>query len=170
MAAASAQGAGDHDAAQALVLELEHDTAHATVTADAVASAKGALERATRLRSAGDEAHARAADGLALEWAQGGRDVARAVDAEAKAAELRHKAVDAQALLERTRAQIEEGIARVGRLRAQLQEAEKAGKVDHVAVEVHEGEAPPPRKKSGSKKGAASPTPDAEKPVKAGAP
>jgi hypothetical protein len=162
-ATAPAQTAGDHAAAEVLVLELEHDTGHAVVTADAVASAKGALERATRLRAAGDDAHAKAADGLALEWAQTGRDLARAADAEATATELRRKAVDAQAQLERTRAQVEEGIAHVGRLRTQLQEAEKAGKVDHVAVEVHEGDPPLPRKKGAGRKGAAE---DGKKPAK----
>jgi len=164
-APAAAEAAGDHAAAEALVQELAHDAGHAVVTADAVANARGALERATRLRAAGDEAHAKAADGLALEWAQSGRDLARAADAEATAAELRRKAVDAQAQLDRTRAQVEEGIAHVGRLRTQLQEAEKAGKVDHVAVEVHEGDPPPPpRKKGAGKKGA---PPDARKPAKA---
>jgi colicin import membrane protein len=148
---ARGQAGGDHAAAEALVLQLEHDPAHAAVTADALASARNALERATRLRAAGDETHARAADGLALECAQTARDVARAADAEAKAAELRHKAVDAQAQLERTRAQVEEGIAHVGRLRAQLDEADQAGKVDRVAVEVHEGDR---RKKAGAKKSA----------------
>jgi hypothetical protein len=161
----TAQTAGDHATAEGLVQQLEHDTAHAVVTADAVASAKGALERATRLRAAGDEAHAKAADGLALEWAQTGRDLAKAADAEATATELRRKAVDAQALLERTRTQVEEGIAHVGRLRTQLQEAEKAGKVDHAAVEVHEGDPPPPRKKGAGRKGAAQQ--DGKKPAKA---
>jgi len=161
---AAAQTAGEYAAAEALVVELEHDAAHAVVTADAVATAKGALERARRLRAAGDEAHAKAADGLALEWAQTGRDLARAADAEATATELRRKAVDAQAQLERTRAQVEEGIAHVGRLRTQLQEAEKAGKVDRAAVEMHEGDAPPPRKKGAGKKG---PPADGKKPAKA---
>jgi hypothetical protein len=99
------------------------------------------------MRAAGDETHARAADGLALEWAQIARDVAKAADAEARGAELRHKALDEQAQLERTRAQVEEGIAHVGRLRAQLEEAEHGGRVDRVAVEAHEGDAPPARKK-----------------------
>jgi hypothetical protein len=151
---AQAQAGGDHAAAEAMVLQIEHDTGHATVTGDALSSVKNALERATRMRAAGDETHARAADGLALEWAQTARDVARAVDAEGRAAELRHKALDAQSQLERLRAQVEEGIAHVGRLRAQLEEADRAGKVDRVAVEVHEGDAPPPRKKSGAKRGA----------------
>src|SRR5579863_3888422 len=126
---AAAQGTGEHAAAEALVHELEQDTAHAAVTVDAVASARGALERATRLRAAGDEAHAKAADGLALEWAQTGRDLAKAADAESTAADMRRKAVDAQAQLERTRAQVEEGIAHVGRLQTQLHEVEKTGKV-----------------------------------------
>src|SRR5271166_365523 len=110
---AGAQSADEHAAAAAIVAQLEHDPPHAPVTAEALQKAKDALERATRLRAAGDEAHAKAADGLALEWAQSGRDLARAADAEATAAELRRKAVDAQALLERTRAQVEEGIAHV---------------------------------------------------------
>jgi len=160
---ARAQAAGDHAAAEALVLQVEHDTAHAAATADARASARDALERATRMRAAGDETHARAADGLALEWAQTARDVARAAEAEARAAELRHKALEAQAQLERARAQVEEGIAHVGRLQAQLQDAEQAGKVDRVAVEAHEGDAPA-RKKGGAKKGA---TLEGKKPSKA---
>jgi hypothetical protein len=152
-APAAAEADGDHAAAEALVQQLEHDAAHAVVTADAVAAARGALERATRLRAAGDEAHAKAADGLALEWAQTARELSKAADAEATATELRRKAVDAQAQLERTRAQVEEGIAHVGRLQTQLQEAEKTGKVDRTAVEMHEGDAPPPRKKGPGKKG-----------------
>jgi hypothetical protein len=151
----TAQAGGDRAAAETLMLQLEHDPGHAGVTADALASARNALERATRMRAAGDETHARAADGLALEWAQIARDVAKAADAEARAAVLRHKAVDEQAQLERTRAQVEEGIAHVGRLRAQLEEAEHGGRVERVAVEAHLGDAPPPRKKGGPNQGGA---------------
>jgi hypothetical protein len=145
---ASAQSADEHAAATTIVAELEHDTAHAAVTTQAVTNAKAALERATRLRSAGDETHAKAADGLALEWAQSGRDLAKAADAEATATELRHKAVEAQAQLERTRTLVEEGITRIGRLQAQLADAEKTAKPDRVAIELHEGD-PPPRKRNG---------------------
>jgi hypothetical protein len=136
----AAQPADEHGAAAALVAQLEHDAAHAAVTYEAIAHAKDALERATRLRTAGDEAHAKAADGVALEWAQVARDLAKAADAEATAADLRRKAVDAQAQLERARAQVEEGIAHVGRLRAELAEAEKAPKIERTAVEAHEGD------------------------------
>ena len=123
--------------------KLEQDPPHGAITAAAVAHAKEALERATRLRGAGDEAHAKAADGLAREWAETGRDLARAVDAEASASDLRRKAVDAQARLVRARALVEEGIARVGRLRAQLDEEGRAAPKDRTAVEMHEGDRTP---------------------------
>jgi hypothetical protein len=137
-AGGAAADGGDRAAAQALVTQIEGDAAHKGVTADAIARAKDALERGARLRSTGDEAHARAADGLALEWAETARDIARAVDAEAAATERRRKAVEAQAQLERTRALVEEGIARVGRLKAELKEAERGPKDDRKAVEVHD--------------------------------
>jgi hypothetical protein len=154
-ATGGAQGGDDHATAQALVAQLEHDAGHAAVTAEALANARAALERATRIRMTGDETHAKAADGLALEWAQVARDLAKAADAEAAAAELRRKAVDAQEQLERTRALVEEGIARVGRLQAELAEAERAPKADRTAVEVHDdkpGDAHPPRKGAAPKR------------------
>ena len=59
---AAAQPADEHGAATAIVTQLGQDAAHnhehSAVTADALADAKDALERATRLRVAGDEAHA----------------------------------------------------------------------------------------------------------------
>ena len=118
----TAQTAGDHAAAEALVQQLEQDTGHAVVTSDAVASAKGALERATRLRAAGDEAHARLADGLAFEEATGAEDLARAIDAEKAANDARRAATDAGVVGDRERALLEEGIARNGRLKAELDE------------------------------------------------
>jgi hypothetical protein len=141
--------ADDHADAVALVAQLGHDGAHGAVTADAVAKAKDALERAQRMRAAGDEAHAKAADGLALEWAQAGRDLAKAVDAEQSAAEQRRKAVDAQAQLERSRALVEEALASVGRLQAELDHEQAAPHEPRVAVETHDGE---PAKKDEKKK------------------
>jgi hypothetical protein len=146
---ARAQPADEHAAAQALVAEVE--AAPQAATADAVAHAKDALERATRLRVAGDEAHAKAADGVALEWAQTARDINHAADAEARAAELRKKAVDAQAQLDRSRALVEAAIASIGRLQAELAQASAAPPADHAAVEVHDGE-PAPNKKGAAKK------------------
>jgi len=145
---------GDHSAAEALVEELGRDALHEPIVAEPVAHARQALERAVRLRELRDEVHAQAADGLALEWAHVARDLARAADAEAKAAEVRRKALDEQVQLERTRALVDEGIARVGRLRAELDEAERtrAGDVspDRRAVEVHAGD-PKPTKKAARK-------------------
>jgi adhesin transport system outer membrane protein len=142
---AKAQGADDHSTAEAMDRQLEGDAAHRAVATEALERARAALERATRLRSAGDETHAKAADGLAREWAEDARDIARAADAEAASAEVRRKAVDAQAQLERTRALVEEGIARIGRLKAELEQAERAAATPapskgRRAVEVHAGE------------------------------
>jgi hypothetical protein len=161
LAAAPGARADDHADAVALVAQLEQDAAHRGVTADAVAKAKDALERAQRMRAAGDEAHAKAADGLALEWAQEGRDVAKAVDAELSAADLRRKAVDAQAQLERSRALVEEALASVGRLQAELEHEQTTTHEPRVAVETHDGEPEKkdPKKKEAPKKKGTPPAP-----------
>ena len=149
LAAEPAARADDQADAVALVAELAQDAVHRGVTADAVARARDALERGQRMRAAGDEAHAKAADALALEWAQMGRDLAKAVDAEQSAAELRRKAMDAQAQLERSRALVEEALASVGRLQAELDHEQAAPHEPRVAVETHDGE---PAKKDPKKK------------------
>jgi multidrug efflux pump subunit AcrA (membrane-fusion protein) len=135
-----AEGTDDHAAAMALVAKIEQDPAHAPITAEATTHAKDALERATRLRSTGDEPHAKAADGLAREWAETARDLARATDEEVAASNLRRKAVEAQAQLERARALVEEGIARIGRLRSEVEEAGRGPTRDRTAIEVHDGD------------------------------
>ena len=144
----------DHAKAQALVDTLSHDAAHAQVIGELLARARRQLERANGLRATYYETRARAADGAALEWAETARDVVRAVDAEAKAAEVRGKALEAQAQVTRTRALVDENTARVGRLRAELQNAEKEAKAgtdpDRHAVEQHAGD-PEPKKKAAKK-------------------
>jgi hypothetical protein len=152
--AARAFASDDGDVAAALVETIEKDAAHKAVVADALTHAKDALERATRLRAVGDEAHARAAEGLAREWGETARDLVRAVDAEMAAAEVRRKAVEAQARLERSRALVEDGILRVGKLRAELDGASKAAAKEHTAVERHDGAAAAPGKKEPAKPGA----------------
>ncbi len=127
-----------HGDAQAAQRPLAVDPA-----ADALAEAKRAVERATRLQSAGDEARAKAADSLAREWAETARDIARAVTEEARADELRRRAFDAQERVERVRALIEEEIAHVGRLRTQLDEAVRAAKGERRAIEVHDDRGAP---------------------------
>lgn len=133
----------DRAAAEALVAPLDKvDKAEpAPVTAEAVARTREALEQATRFRAAGDEAHAKAADGLAREWAETARDLALAAAAEKQAEDRKRQAIQAQAQLERTRALVEDGIARLGRIRAEL-DAAPAKAV--TAVEVHDGQPRPP--------------------------
>jgi hypothetical protein len=112
---------GDDRASTAALLdELDRDTAHKQDIAEMVKRARVSMERATRLRSAGDEGHARLADGLAREQAETARDLARAIDAERAADDARRGAIDAGAAGDRERALLEEGIARNGRLRAEI--------------------------------------------------
>jgi chromosome segregation ATPase len=114
----------DRAATERMVTELDHDSAHATLTADAVAHARKALERALRMRQSGDDARARETEGLARRWVELGRDLARTADAEAQAGLLRSAATDAGAHVERERALLEETIARTGRLKAEIEAAE----------------------------------------------
>jgi hypothetical protein len=149
-----ARAEDDHAKAQALVDALSKDTAHARVTGELLARARRQLERANGLRATYDETRARAADGAALEWAETARDVVRAVEAEANAADVRSKALEAQAQVTRTRALVDENTARIGRLKAELQNAEKEAKAgtdpDRHAVELHAGD-PEPKKKAAKK-------------------
>lgn len=147
VSAARAQS-DDRAAAETLISPLEH-ASPAPVTAEAVARAREALEQATRFRAAGDEAHAKAADGLAREWAETARDLSLATAAEAQAEDRKRQAIQAQAKLERTRALVEDGIARLGRVRAELGATQPKAV---TAVEVHDGEPKP----STSAKGRAS--------------
>jgi hypothetical protein len=137
--AQTAATADDAAAARTLVAELEQSKPPPATVSDAVERAKEALERGIRLRRTGDEAHARMADGLAREWAETARDLARAAQAEAAVADLRRKAMTEQEQAERTRALVEEGVARVGRLRAQVDAIRGPDAAGRRAVEVHDG-------------------------------
>ena len=121
-AAVNVARADDATSTADLIAAVERDTSHGPDVAGLLKRAKDAMERATRLRSAGDETHARLADGLAREDAEAARDLARAIDAERAADDAVHAALDAGARGERERALLEEGIARNGRLRAQIEE------------------------------------------------
>jgi hypothetical protein len=144
------QARGDDRATtEAMLQEAERDPARKAATADVVVRAREAIERATRLRSAGDETHAKLADGLARELAETARDLAKTIEAERQAADARRAASDAGATAERERALLEEGIAQNGRLRAELDEAEHTGKEAPLktnaagAAAVADGGAPP---------------------------
>lgn len=129
----------DRTATERMANELDHDSAHKTLTADAVAHARKALERALRMRQSGDETRARDTEGLARRWVELARDLARTSDAEAQAGLLRSAATDAGAHAERERALLEETIARTGRLKAEIEAAE------------HEENAAPQRTSSAAK-------------------
>jgi hypothetical protein len=115
----------DRAATERMATELEHDTAHTTLTADAVAHARKALERALRMRQSGDETRARETEGLARRWVELARDLARTADTEAQAGLLQSAANDAGAHVERERALLEETIARTGRLKAEIETSER---------------------------------------------
>jgi hypothetical protein len=132
-------GQDDRSAALAVTGDLERSASHKTIAADAIARAKDALERAARMRAAGDATHARLAEGVARQWAEAGRDLARAADEESQATELRKKAQDNLAAIAKTRALVEEVIARTGRLRAEIEVIERDGGAPYTAVELHEG-------------------------------
>jgi hypothetical protein len=126
-------GPEDRSVAVSILTKLDADAAHKSLTVDASTRARAALERATRMRAAGDEPHARLADGLAREWAELARDLVATADLEKKAADARRGATDAGAHAERERALLEEGIAQNGRLRAQLEAAEREHEPEKTA-------------------------------------
>lgn len=117
---------------QVLLHQLEQDVAHRSLLADALTQTRDALERAQRFHILRDEVHARDAESLALEWADMGRDLVVASDAEARAAQVRRKATDSQVQLDRTRALVEETVARLGRLRAEIAEMEPPGPTGRI--------------------------------------
>jgi hypothetical protein len=120
-------GADDRSAAESALREVGV-APNKDVAAEPVTRAKAALERGTRMRAAGDEAHARLADSLARAWAEVARDVTRAAAVEARTAAAHAGAADAGAIAERERALLEEAIAQSGRLRSQLEAAERGAK------------------------------------------
>ena len=125
---AAAASGDDRASAEATLQALEQDQAHKMLTADLVRRARAALERASRMQASGDATHARIAEGLALAWAEGARDLVRAAEAEKLASTRRLDALDAGAHAERERALLEEDIARTGRLRAELETLQHGAK------------------------------------------
>ncbi len=130
--------------AAAMLDAVASDAKHKDATAAVVQRGRDALERATRMRAAGDEAHAQLADGLALEEAETARDLVRAIDMETTADDARRGATDAGVVGERERALLEEGIGRNGRMKAELAEIERArtaNKPGKAAVKAPVGDA-----------------------------
>ncbi len=95
---------------------LEKDPAAKDITADAVKKSRDALERATRMRASGDDTHARLAEGIAHDWAEVGKELARAADLEKRATQAHLSAQDASAQTDRERAMLEQRVAENGLL------------------------------------------------------
>lgn len=120
-------GDGDGATAEARIREVEAaPPALQPVAAELVVRSRAALARAAKLRSAGDEAHAKLAEATARTWAEAARDALRAAEVEDRAAVVRLTANDAGTMAERERALLEEGVAQAGRLRAQLEGVARA--------------------------------------------
>lgn len=161
---------GDGATAMKILKVLEagmKDERMAKVVAEPLGQAKRALERAHGARMAGDREHARLLDGLALEWAETARDLARAVATEDAALATARKAREVEVQVERARALLEETQARRGRAAAELERAEAdAREAASRAATAEEERVKGGRTKGGAKagqKGADQGKPDAKK-------
>lgn len=133
----------DDRATAASILREVEASPKKDVAAEMIGRAKVALDRGARMRSAGDEQHARQAEAVGRTWAEAARDVVRAVDVEARAAEARRAATDAGTQAERERALLEEAIAQSGRLRAQLDALEREAKEQPARTSITGADAGP---------------------------
>lgn len=144
---------GDGATAEKLLQEIEaraaRDAGTAKVVAAAVENAKTSLERAHGARMANDPAHAQMLDGLALEWAETGRDLERAAAAEQSALVAAKAAADATTQAERARSLLEETQARRQRAEAELAKAEADAKETAKAAAATEQERIETAKKGG---------------------
>jgi hypothetical protein len=111
---------GDRSSTEATLADLEKDPATKELTADAVKKSRAALERATRMRASGDDTHARLAEGVAHDWAEVGKELARAADLEKKATSAHFDSQDASVQMDRERAMLEQRVAENGRLVTEL--------------------------------------------------
>jgi hypothetical protein len=123
-AVALAAGADDRSQTEAGIASLESNPHTKELCSDLIAKARLALERGRRMRTAGDDRHARGAEGLAREWVRVAQELARADEIESNAASARTLAADAGAHVERERATLEQQLAENGRLQAELAKVE----------------------------------------------
>jgi hypothetical protein len=111
----------DRAVAEQILAAAGSSSAEAALLRAPLADAKKALERAEGARKSGDVPHAELLEGLAREWAETARDVARAAAIEADAGALETAAAQANIRAERARALLEEAISRRGRAEAELE-------------------------------------------------
>lgn len=117
----------DRGAAEAILAQVEKDPDTKEVTAEPVRRSRDALERGRRMRAAGDEKHAKLADGLALEWARVAQDLQKTVQTERRTRDLAARSADAGTQVDRERTQLEQRLAENGRLAAEAARLEDAG-------------------------------------------
>jgi hypothetical protein len=146
---------GDGALAQAILRDLEAKAARepetAKVVAEPIKNAKLALERARGAETSGDDRHAHMLWGLALEWAEAGRDFDRAAAAEQAAQAAAKKAYEVQTKAERARALLEETQARRGRTAAELTRVEaETTEAAHGAAAAEAQRIEAARKKKGA--------------------
>jgi len=167
-AAAPAQGEGA--TAEQIVMKLEADTRNkpeARVVAEPATSARRAFQRARGARAAGDTAHARQLDGLALEWAQTAEALLRAAHAEQARAKAEAEAHAVSTQLDRARALLSETQARRGLTAAELERVEgEAAEAAKAAAAAEAARLDKGRKKKGA---AADKAPTKDAPTKKGA-
>jgi hypothetical protein len=125
--AVAALGTGsDRSVTEAAIQALSAVPAHQKLATEPLARAKSALDRASDARVAGDHAHGSRLEGVAREWAETGRDLVRAAEAEREAQALFAKATALETKAVRGRALLEETMARRERAREKLRELEPA--------------------------------------------
>lgn len=120
-ASALAEPLSDRALAERILTGVASSSADAALLRSPVDEAKKALERALGARRSGDAPHAELLEGLAREWAETARDLARAAAIEADAGALETAASQAGLRAERARALLEEAISRRGRAEAELE-------------------------------------------------
>lgn len=122
----------------------------APVASRALAEARRALQRADHARSAGDTANARHLEGLAREWAEMARDVARATNAEQRADRNQRAAASASLQVRKTHAMIETLVARRARAQGELQQLHAASSAGIPAAALSAARMRPPAPGSAS--------------------
>lgn len=110
----------------AILADLEKDTAHQSLVAGALGRARDALTRARSMDLAGDGRHATIVRQVALEWLDLGRDLIRTATTETAADASEKDGDDLDTKLVRGRALLEETVARRGRARQLFDQLEPA--------------------------------------------
>lgn len=118
----------DRDAAEATLASLKSDKAATQLAAEPIEKAEHALRRASDARAAADLEHASLLEALGREWAETGRDLTRAADAEKKLADTQKRTAEVETKLARARALLEETVARRGRAKEKLEKLESEKK------------------------------------------